>query len=168
MDDATREFVEGLRECFDDLHDPRVIGRCDHLLLDIIAITVLGVMCGAEDWPDIEQFGQSRHDWLKTFLKLPGGIPSHDTFGRVFGLLKRQEFAEGLFRWTQAIHEATGGKLIAIDGKTLRRSTKNGDRSSFANVNPTSRLTQEEINWTCPRLSPVCLHVPVCLHPLSK
>ena len=98
MDDAAWEFVEGLRECFDDLQDPRVVGRCDHLLLDIIAITLWGVMCGAEDWPDVEQFGQSRHDWLKTFLELPNGIPSHDTFARVFGLLKRQEFADCLFR----------------------------------------------------------------------
>lgn len=122
MDDAAREFAKGLRECFCDLKDPRVVGRCDHLLLDIIAITLLGVMCGAEDWPDIEQFGQSRHEWLKTFLGLPNGIPSHDTFGRVFGLLDRKQFAACLFQWTQAIHEATGGKLIAIDGKALRRS----------------------------------------------
>ena len=122
MDDAAREFAEGLRECFGGLKDPRVVGRCDHLLLDIIAITLLGVMCGAEDWPDVEQFGQSRHEWLKTFLELPNGIPSHDTFGRVFGLLDRKQFPACLFRWTQAIHEATGGTLIAIDGKTLRRS----------------------------------------------
>ncbi len=122
MDDAAREFAEGLRECFGGLKDPRVVGRCDHLLLDIIAITLLGVMCGAEDWPDVEQFGQSRHEWLKTFLELPNGIPSHDTFGRVFGLLDRKQFPACLFQWTQAIHEATGGTLIAIDGKTLRRS----------------------------------------------
>lgn len=122
MDDAAREFADGLRECFADLKDPRVVGRCDHLLLDIVAITLLAVMCGAEDWPDVEQFGRSRHEWLKTFLELPCGIPSHDTFGRVFGLLDRQQFAACLFCWTQALHEATGGKLIAIDGKALRRS----------------------------------------------
>jgi predicted transposase YbfD/YdcC len=64
-----------------------------------------------------------RLDWLKTFLPLPGGAPSHDTFRRVFGLLDRNQFAAHLFRWTQALHEATGGKLIAIDGKTLRRTS---------------------------------------------
>jgi predicted transposase YbfD/YdcC len=122
MDDAGREFVDGLRTCFEGLNDPRVVGRCDHLLLDIVAIAILAVMCGAEDWPDIELFGETRKEWLTAFLPLPNGIPSHDTFRRVFGALERNRFAEGLFRWTQALHEATGGKLIGIDGKTLRRS----------------------------------------------
>ena len=119
---AAREFLEGLKACFATLHDPRVQGRCAHRLLDIVTITLLAVMCGAEDWTDVEEFGQTRADWLQTFLELPGGIPSHDTFQRVFGLLDRSQFAACLFQWTQAIHEATGGKLIAIDGKALRRS----------------------------------------------
>lgn len=122
MDDGRRGFVEGLHHCFADLRDPRVVGRCDHRLLDVIGVTLLAVMSGAEDWPDIEQFGVARQEWLRTFLELPGGIPSHDTFRRVFGLLDRNQFAACLFRWTQALHEATGGKVIAIDGKTLRRS----------------------------------------------
>jgi predicted transposase YbfD/YdcC len=122
MDDAGCGFVEGLKHCFADLPDPRVVGRCDHQLLDVIGLALLAVMSGAEDWPDIEQFGKAREEWLKTFLELPGGIPSHDTFRRLFGLLERNQFAACLFRWTQALHEATGGKLIAIDGKTLRRS----------------------------------------------
>ena len=122
MDDVAREFVEGLRCCFADLEDPRVAGRCTHSLLDILTITLLAVSCGADDWTDIEEFACSRRDWLKTFLELPGGIPSHDTFGRVLGLLERQQFAACLFQWTQAIHEATGGKVIALDGKALRRS----------------------------------------------
>lgn len=122
MDDAAREFLDGLKACFADLSDPRVVGRCDHLLLDIVAMTILAVLCGAEDWPDIELFGQTRADWLQMFLELPGGIPSHDTFRRVLGALERNQFAACLFQWTQALHEATGGKLIAIDGKALRRS----------------------------------------------
>ena len=122
MDDAPRGFVDGLKVCFQEVNDPRVVGRCDHRLLEIIAIAILAVLCGAEDWPDIELFGQTRQEWLKSFLSLPGGIPSHDTFRRVFGLLERNQFAEGLFRWTQALHEATGGKLVGIDGKALRRS----------------------------------------------
>jgi predicted transposase YbfD/YdcC len=87
-----------------------------------LAISLLGVMCGAEDWPDLEEFGKRRQRWLRGFLQLPNGIPSHDTFRRVFGLLDRKQFAACLFRWTQALHEATGGKVVAIDGKTARRS----------------------------------------------
>lgn len=122
MDEAQREFVEGLTACFAEVQDPRVVGRCDHLLLDIIAVTILAVLCGAEDWPDVELFGQSRAAWLRSFLQLPKGIPSHDTFRRVFAALERNQFAQALFQWTQALHEATGGQLIQIDGKALRRS----------------------------------------------
>ena len=122
MEGSARGFWETLKTCFADLNDPRVQASCDHLLMDIIAIAILAVSCGADDWTDLETFGKLRHDWLKTFLKLPKGIPSHDTFRRVFGLLGRKQFAACLFQWTQAIHEATGGKLIAIDGKALRRS----------------------------------------------
>ncbi len=122
MEGTAHEFLETLKACFSDLEDPRVQASCDHLLMDIIAVTILAVTCGADDWTDLETFGKLRHEWLKTFLKLPGGIPSHDTFRRVFGLLDRKQFAACLFGWTKAIHEATGGKLIAIDGKALRRS----------------------------------------------
>jgi hypothetical protein len=103
MDDAAGGFGERLKHCFADLPDPRVAGRCDHRLLDVIGVALLAVMSGAEDWPDIEQFGKAREQWLKTFLELPGGIPSHDTFRRVFGLLERNHFAASLFRWTQAL-----------------------------------------------------------------
>jgi predicted transposase YbfD/YdcC len=122
MDGAAQEFVEGLKRHFAELEEPRIAASCHHLLLDIVAITILAVLCGADDWTDLETFGRLRHDWLKTFLALPGGNPSHDTFRRVFGLLDRRQFAACLFQWTQALHEASGGKLIGIDGKTLRRS----------------------------------------------
>jgi predicted transposase YbfD/YdcC len=122
MEGDAQGFVAGLQTCFAEVHDPRVQGRCAHLLLDILAIAILAVLCGAEDWPDLEEFGRRRADWLRGFLQLPGGIPSHDTFRRVFGLLDRKQFAAGLFQWTQALHEATGGKVIAVDGKTARRS----------------------------------------------
>lgn len=115
-------FVAGLNSCFEDLEDPRVVGRCDHLLSDIVALSLLAVLCGAEDFPDIEVFGKRREDWLREFLELPNGIPSHDTFRRVMGALDRTQFAACLFEWTKSLHEATGGKLIAIDGKVLRRS----------------------------------------------
>ena len=122
MDGEAREFVEELKHHFVDLEDPRTRASCEHLLLDIVAITVLAVICGADDWTDLETFGRLRQNWLKTFLALPNGIPSHDTFRRVFGLLDRRKFAACLFQWTQALHEASGGKLVSIDGKTLRRS----------------------------------------------
>jgi predicted transposase YbfD/YdcC len=122
MEAVEKRFVAGIERCFAELRDPRVQGRCDHLLIDILAITLLAVMCGAEDWPDIEAFGKCRHDWLKGFLQLPAGIPSHDTFRRVLGLLDRKQFPACLFQWTQSLHEATGGKVLAIDGKTARRS----------------------------------------------
>jgi predicted transposase YbfD/YdcC len=122
MDGEAHDFLEGVQTCFSDLDDPRVVASCKHLLLDILVITILAVMCGADDWTDLETFGRLRMEWLQTFLTLPHGLPSHDTFRRVLGLLDPGQFAAGLFRWTQALHEATGGKLIAIDGKTLRRS----------------------------------------------
>jgi predicted transposase YbfD/YdcC len=122
MDDAARGYVDGLHVCFDDLPDPRIEKSCAHLLFDIIAIAVLAVMCGADSWTDLEIFAKLRLEWLRTFLTLPGGAPSHDTFRRVLGLLDRKRFAASLFRWTQALHAASGGKLVAIDGKTLRRS----------------------------------------------
>ena len=121
MDDGT-EVVEGIRKCFAGVADPRVVGRCDHRLDEILTITILAVICGADDWTDIEVFGKVREAWLRQFLELPNGIPSHDTFRRVFELLERNQFAAGLLQWTQALQEATDSKLIAIDGKTLRRS----------------------------------------------
>jgi predicted transposase YbfD/YdcC len=126
-----RGFVDGLKGCFADLKDPRNENSCDHLLFDIVAIAILSVACGADDWCDMATFAHVKLDWLKTFLALPGGAPSHDTFRRVFGLLDRKQFAAHLFRWTQALHEVTGGRLIAIDGKTQRRTfaTRSGLRA---------------------------------------
>jgi predicted transposase YbfD/YdcC len=132
MDDQTHGFVEGVRQCFHDLPEPRVVNRCQHQLLDLLVIAILAVLSGADDWTDIELFAETRKDWLSQFLELPGGIPSHDTFRRVFSLFERKQFATCLLRWTQALAEATGGKLIAIDGKTLRRShRKRADLASL-------------------------------------
>jgi predicted transposase YbfD/YdcC len=131
LDLDAQKFVYGLKGCFADLKDPRNENSCAHLLFDLVAIAVLSVACGADDWCDMATFAHVKLDWLKTFLALPGGAPSPDTFRRVFGLLDRKQFAANLFRWTQALHEATGGKLIAIDGKTQRRTfaTKSGLRA---------------------------------------
>jgi hypothetical protein len=84
--DIIRLF-QSLEDCFGDIPDPRVVGRCDHLLVDIIMVAICGVLCGAESWSEVEEFGKSKEGWLKQYLELPAGIPSHDTFGRVFRLL---------------------------------------------------------------------------------
>jgi predicted transposase YbfD/YdcC len=122
MDGDAQGFLDGLRESFAEFKDPRNPNSCEHLLFDIVAIAVLSVACGADDWCGMASFAKIKLEWLKTFLELPGGAPSHDTFRRVFGLFDRDRFAASLFHWTQALQEATRGKLIAIDGKTLRRT----------------------------------------------
>ena len=124
MDGEAAGFLAGVRKCFAELRDPRVQASCAHSLFDIVSITILAVTCGADDCTDLETFGKKRREWLATFLELRGGIPSHDTFRRVLGLLDRKQFAACLLPWTQALHEASGGKLIAIDGKALRRSAR--------------------------------------------
>ncbi|MEZ6053446.1 MAG: ISAs1 family transposase [Planctomycetaceae bacterium] len=123
MDEAACEFVETLTRCFADLEDPRVQASCDHLLIDILAMTILGVSCGADEWTDLETSGRLRHDWLRTFLELPAGIPSHDTFRRVLGLLDRQQFAACLFQWTQASStKRPVGSCWPLMASALRRS----------------------------------------------
>jgi hypothetical protein len=80
------------------------------------------VICGADTWVDVEEFGKSKREWLETFLELPNGIPSHDTFGRVFARLKPEQFQACFLSWVQAINKVLPAKPIAIDGKTARRS----------------------------------------------
>jgi predicted transposase YbfD/YdcC len=107
---------------FAELTDPRIDRSKLHELLDIVAIAICAVTAGAESWDDIEEFGQVKHEWLKTFLALPNGIPSHDTTRRLFERLDPDEFQRCFLSWIEALHEATEGQVIAIDGKTLRRS----------------------------------------------
>src|SRR5947209_4550717 len=114
--------ITSLQECFQDLPDPRVQGRCDHKLIDMIMIAVCGVICGAESWTGVETFGKAKETWLRQFLALPNGIPKHDTFGRVFASLNAEAFQQGFSRWVEAVFRVTQGQVIAIDGKTVRRS----------------------------------------------
>jgi predicted transposase YbfD/YdcC len=107
---------------FTRLRDPRRHHRKRHLLIDIIVIALCAVLCGANDWQQIVTFGHERHDWLKTMLALPNGIPSHDTFERVFDRLDPQAFLGCFQRWVEALTQGLGLKHIAIDGKTLRHS----------------------------------------------
>ena len=107
---------------FGDLPDPRVIGRCEYKLVEIIIIAICAVLSGAEGWEDIEEFGQSKAGWLGQFLELSNGIPSHDTFRRVFSLLDGAAFQERFIGWVEGVFSVTRGQVVAIDGKSVRGS----------------------------------------------
>src|SRR5262245_30443141 len=115
-----------IKQHFRKLKDPRVERRKQHLLLDIIVITLCAVICGCNDWQQIVTFARCRQDWLKKFLRLPNGIPSHDTFERVFDRLDPLAFQACFREWMLALHNALGLSPIAIDGKTLRHSGTGG------------------------------------------
>jgi predicted transposase YbfD/YdcC len=107
---------------FEGLSDPRTGNAKAHIFLEILIIAICAVICGADGWSDVELFGKNKKVWLKTFLELPKGIPSHDTFGRVFAKIKPEEFQKRFIEWVQAIEKLTAGQVIAVDGKKLRRS----------------------------------------------
>jgi predicted transposase YbfD/YdcC len=110
-----------ISEHFANLTDPRRYNK-RHLLKDIIVIAICAVVCGADDWPAIEEFGKEKQGWFEQFLELPHGIPSHDTFRRVFAALNAEEFQSHFTTWIKAVYKITQGQIVAIDGKMLRRS----------------------------------------------
>jgi predicted transposase YbfD/YdcC len=114
--------LEAIEEHFSKVEDPRIDRTKEHKLIDIIAIAICGVICGAEGWTDIENFGNSKLPWLKTFLELPNGIPSHDTFGRVFSRIDAQQFQLAFYEWVWAVNDIVQGQIINVDGKQLRGS----------------------------------------------
>ena len=111
---------------FGEMEDPRVEWSIQHKLIDIITIAICAVICGADTWVDIEIYGQSKYEWLKQFLELPNGIPSHDTFSRVFSRLDPKEFQNCFLNWVKSISKLVAKEVVAIDGKTLRHSYDNG------------------------------------------
>ncbi|MDQ3525949.1 MAG: ISAs1 family transposase [Chloroflexota bacterium] len=111
-----------IRDCFTDLPDPRIERAKRHDLLAVVTIALCAVICGADSWVEVERFGRAKRAWLETFLPMPNGIPSHDTFGWVFAALDPAAFARSFLGWAQALVTATDGAVVAIDSKTLRRS----------------------------------------------
>ena len=114
---------KSIKDCFSGVTDPRDSNK-RHQLIDIIAVALCAVICSADTWEEIEEFGHVKHLWFKTFLELPHGIPSSDTFARVFASLDPAEFREAFLKWGEAIKTAVKGH-IAIDGKTVRHSYSN-------------------------------------------
>jgi predicted transposase YbfD/YdcC len=119
--------LQQLRTRFADVTDPRVDRTKEHLLLDILVIAICAVICGAEAWTEIEQFGLAKHAFFARFLALPGGIPSHDTFSRVFARIQPAQFQAAFAAWVRDVVEIAAGQVVALDGKTLRRS---GDKAA--------------------------------------
>jgi predicted transposase YbfD/YdcC len=115
---ATRTLCEH----FAALEDPRVERTKLHPLLSIVTIALCAVICGAETWNDIEEFGKAKSEWLCSFLDLPNGIPSHDTFNRVFQALDPKQFQACFLNWVKAVAEVLPAQVIAVDGKTVRGS----------------------------------------------
>lgn len=110
---------------FGSVEDPRE-ENLRHKLLDMLFIAICAIICGADSWVEVEIFGQRKEAWLRGYLKLPNGIPSHDTFGRLFARIDPEAFQQGFHRWTQALQEITQGQVIALDGKQLRGSHDQG------------------------------------------
>jgi predicted transposase YbfD/YdcC len=115
----SKKPLEAIEQHFSKVKDPRKDRTKDHKLIDILVIAILATICGAEGWVDVELFGKSKEIWLKTFLELPNGIPSHDTFGRVFSMIDAQQFQLAFYDWVLAVNEIVQGQIINIDGKCL-------------------------------------------------
>ena len=124
----------GIVRFFRGLPDPRA-ANVIHKLHDILVLAICAVICGADGWAEVEVFGNSKLAWFRTFLDLPGGIPSHDTFGRVFARLDPDAFERCFVAWVSAVARVSGGRLVSIDGKSIRRSFEHAwDKSGMAHL----------------------------------
>jgi predicted transposase YbfD/YdcC len=123
----TRTTFASIAVHFATLEDPRVSRSQLHPLINVVAIGLCAVICGARHFTQMEEFGKSKREWLAKFLDLTNGIPSHDVFNAVFACLKPEQFEACLLSWITSLHEVTGGQVLAIDGKTLRGSYDRAD-----------------------------------------
>lgn len=122
-------MANSVAEFFSEVPDPRGRHGRRHLLSDMMAIAICAVVCGAEGWVDVEVFAKAKEKWFKSFLELPHGIPSHDTFGRVFGAIDPDQFERCFRAWTEALAGVIVG-VVSIDGKTIRRSFDKADEKA--------------------------------------
>src|SRR3954465_982715 len=127
--DQTKLAKTSLVAPFAPMPDPRIERRKDHDLIDVLVIAICTLWCAGETYNDMEEFGKAKREWFKTLLKLRNGIPSHDTFNRVFAMLDPKEFLDCFLRWTQSLREAVSQEIVAVDGKALRRAL-NRDQSA--------------------------------------
>lgn len=121
---------QSLIDFLEALEDPRIDRTKKHALIDILLIAICAAICGAKTWTDIQDFGNAKKEWFGIFLELEHGIPSHDTFRRVFMILNPEDFLDVFIKWVQEITKDTDLKQICIDGKSLRKSFTKGKASS--------------------------------------
>ena len=129
-----KELRASIVDYFSAVVDPRVERTRHHPLDSMLVLALCAILCGADSFAGIEAYGRAKQDWLKSFLNLPHGIPSHDTFGRVFAALNPDSLAEAFRTWVAAIADLSHGEVIAIDGKTLRRSFQTADSRAFVHM----------------------------------
>ena len=132
--------------------DPRMIKKSEHRLLDVLVIAICAVICGAEHWTEMEEFGECKEKWFRSFLELPNGIPSHDTFGRVFAAIDPQQFRQCYVEWIQGFMQGVDVRHICLDGKTVRGSRHApASKQAIHMISAYARecglvLTQEKVN----------------------
>ena len=123
---ASPTAPRNLPDHFRGLADPRVRRTRRHELVDILVISICTLLCGGESFNDMEDFGRAKEEWFRTFLNLPNGIPSHDTFNRVLAALDPTQFLECFMTWTQRLRQTVSEEIVAMDGKALRRALQTG------------------------------------------
>jgi predicted transposase YbfD/YdcC len=119
---------------FKSLEDPRAEYRIEHQLMDMLIITICATICGANDWEAVAEYGRAKQEWLSTFLELPNGIPSHDTFNRLFARLNPEQMQSCFINWVEEVHQTTAGELLNVDGKTLRGAVEPGSAKSLIHM----------------------------------